>query len=144
MADLAVTAGKIGLVSPEQAMTCMGIAGETITAGQVVAFDTSTDDDLIYIADGNDGDKDQPVGIVLKGAGAGQAVTYVHRGRISGFTVSAIANYTLLYLSDTAGAICTTAGESTSNAALGRILPLSDGNLTLVIMVDISFNTQWS
>lgn len=144
MADLTVTAGKVGLVDPDMAEVFSGIAAAAITAGQVVAYDTGEDDDKVYVADGNDGDLDQPIGVALNAAAAGQAVAFVSRGRVEGFTVSAIANFTLLYLSDTAGAICTTADESTANAAMGRVVPLSDSNLTLCVMVDIAYNTQWS
>lgn len=144
MADLALTAAQISAVYPQFAEVYPFIAGTTITAGQVVAFNTSTDDDLLYIGDGDDGDLDQPVGVALEGGAAGQAIPVLVRGFVDGYTVSAIANYTLLYLSDTAGAIATTGAESTANAAMGRIMPNSQSTPRLLVFVDCSFNTQWS
>ena len=144
MADLALTAAQISAVYPQFAEVYSFIAAETITAGQVVAFDTSADDDKLYVADGDDGDIDQPVGVALEGGGAGQAIPVLVRGFVEGYTVSAIANYTLLYLSDTAGAIATTGAESTANAAMGRIMPNSQSTPRLLVFVDCSFNTQWS
>lgn len=144
MADLALTAALVAPVHPDKAEIYSFIAGTTITAGQVVAFNTSTDDDKLYIGDGNDGDLDQPVGVALEGGGSGQAIPVLVRGFVEGFTVSAIANYTLLYLSDTAGKIATTGAESTANAALGRIMPNAQSTPRLLVYVDCSFNTQWS
>lgn len=144
MADLALTAAQISAVYPQYAEVYSFIAGEAVTAGVVACFDTGTDDDKVYIADGDDGDLDQPVGVFLEAGAAGQAVPVLVRGFVEGYTVSAIANYTLLYLSDTAGAICTTAGESTANAALGRIMPNSESTPRLLVFIDCEFNTQWS
>lgn len=144
MADLALTAAQISAVFPNFAEVYSFIAGEAITEGQVVAFDTSTDDDKVYVADGDDGDLDQPVGVCTEGVGVGAACPTQVRGFIEGFTVSAIANYTLLYLSDTAGKIATTGAESTANAAMGRIMPNSQSPPRLLVFLDCSFNTQWS
>ena len=144
MADLAVVTAKISAVFPQFAEVYSYIAGAAITAGQIVAFNTSTDDDKMYVGDGNDGDLDQPRGVALEGVGAGQAVPVLVRGLVEGFTVSAIANDTLLYLSDTAGKIATTGGESTANAALGRIMPNSQGTPALAVFIEISYNVHWS
>lgn len=144
MADLALTAAKISAVYPNFAEVYSFIAGTAVTAGVVAAFNTSTDDDKVYIGDGNDGDLDQPIGVFLEGGAAGQAVPVLVRGFVEGFTVSAIANFTLLFLSDTAGKIATTGAESTANAALGRIMPNSQSTPRLLTFIDCSFNTQWS
>lgn len=144
MADLALVAAEISAVYPNFAEVYSFIAGTTITAGQVIAFNTSTDDDKVYIGDGNDGDLDQPIGVALEGGASGQAIPVQVRGFIEGFTVAAIANYTLLFLSDTAGVIATTGAESTANAAMGRIMPNSQSTPLLLVFLDCSFNTQWS
>lgn len=142
MADVAVVAGEVNAIHPDKCEIYSIVLGTTVTAGQTVAFDTSADDDVLYIADGDDGDKDQTRGVALRGGGAGQAVPVLIRGAVEGFTVSGIANDTLLYQSDTAGALCTTGAESTSNTAVGRVFPLGDG--TLVVYIDIAFNVHWS
>lgn len=144
MADVALTAAQISAVFPQFAEVYSFIAGEAITAGQVVAFDTSADDDVLYVGDGNDGDLDQPVGVALEGVAAGQACPVLIRGFVEGYTVSALANFTLLYLSDTAGAMATTGAESTANAAMGRIMPNAQSTPRLLVFIDCSFNVQWS
>lgn len=142
MADLALTADLISLVWPDKSEIYTFIAAESITAGQVVAFDTGEDDDKLYIADGNDGDLDQPVGIALKSKGAGQAVPVLMRGFVEGYTVQSTANFTQLWLSDTAGAIGTTAG--TSNAPVGRIMPNAQSTPRLLVYIDCEVKTQWT
>lgn len=142
MADLALTADLISPVWPDKSEIYSAIAAESITAGQVVAFDTGEDDDKLYVADGNDGDLDQPVGVALEAGGAGQVIPYLMRGFVEGYTVSAIANFTQLWLSDTAGAIGTTAG--TSNAPVGRIMPNSQPTPRLLVFINCDVSTQWS
>ena len=69
MADLTVTAAKVGLVDPHQAEVLTGIAAAAITKGQVVYQTTSG---TIGVADANVANKQQARGVALR------AVSYTH------------------------------------------------------------------
>lgn len=138
MADITVTAAKVGLIDPQNADVSSHIATETITKGQAVYILTTG---KVGVADANAAGKQQFRGIALNGGGAGQAIDVVHDGLVSGFTVTGNAN-ALLYLSDTAGALADAAGTMTVAAA--RILCMSDKDLTKVIRVFTQWEADWS
>ena len=141
MADIVVTAAKVSPVYPTKAEIYPFIAGVTITAGQVVYLAT---DGKVGVGEADQAAKDQPLGIALQGVGAWQAVDVLIRGHVYGFTL-ANQNYGIpLYLSDTAGAMTDTAGESTVNQIMARVFPLSDSSLTKVVFIDIPFATEYA
>lgn len=101
MADLSITAANVAAGS--NARTTAGVAGETITAGQVVYKKAS--DGEYYLADADDATEEvrQPDGIALNGASDGQPIDVLLGGDITiGATVTAGTAY---YLSPTAGGI---------------------------------------
>lgn len=132
MGDIAVTAAQVAPVFPEKAEIFTGIAGVTITAGQAV---------YIIAASGKLGLADEDAsaeasfvwGIALNGGAAGQAINVLRRGHCYGFTVSGLAWALACSLSATAGALLDTG--ATTNIA-GRVVALSDANLTKVLFVD--------
>ena len=138
MADIVVTADKVGLVDATKAEITNYIATETITRGQAVYRLTTG---KAGVADANAGGKQQFRGIALNGAGAGQAVAVCEDGELSGFTVTGNAD-ALIYLSDTAGALAD--GVGTMTVPVGRIVVKADKDLTKVIRVSISKLAQWA
>lgn len=139
MADITVTAAQVAAVFPDKAEIVDMIAAETITAGQAVFLDTNG---KAQLADANAAGEQQFRGIALTGGGAGQGISVLKRGHVYGFTVSGMAYDAIAYLSDTAGALGTTAGTMTVNA--GRVVPLSDASLTKVLYIDADWLRTWS
>jgi hypothetical protein len=131
MGDIAVVAAKVGLVYPEKATVHSGIAGATITAGQVLYRIISTG--KLGLADEDaDAEHSAVVGVALNGGGAGQVIDYVEEGHLYGFTVSGLAYALACSLSATAGALLDT-GATTNIVA--RVEPMPDADLTKVLYV---------
>lgn len=135
MGDVAVTAAKVALVYPTKAEVYDGVAGVTITAGQILYRITATG--LLGLADEDaDAEHSQAVGVALNGGGAGQAISYCVRGHVAGFTCGA---YNLPYsLSATPGALLDTA--ATTNV-VARCVALSDADATKVLYFDFPIGT---
>lgn len=109
MSDLVITAANVvaGSGSRQEA----GVAGASVTAGQVVYEDTATDS--VKLADNNSATAAarSPKGIALHAAAAGQPLAYLKGGRITiGATLTPGVAY---YLSDTPGGICPVADLAT-------------------------------
>ena len=138
MADIVVTADKVGLIDATKAEVTNYIATETITRGQAIYRLTTG---KAGVADANAGGKQQFRGIALNGAGAGQAVAVCEDGELSGFTVTGNAD-ALIYLSDTAGALAD--GVGTMTVPAGRIVVKADKDLTKIIRVSINKLAQWA
>lgn len=101
MADISITAANVaqgtGAVVDKN-----GLAGATITAGQVVYFNTTTN--RWALADANGSGTRVPQGIALHAASSGQPLAVQTGGDITiGATLTAGLAY---YLSDTPGGIC--------------------------------------
>ncbi len=132
MGDIAVTAAKVAPVFPNQAQIQTFIAAVTITAGQAVYGVISTG--KIGLADEDaDAEHSMVLGIALNGGGAGDAINVLRKGHVYGFTVSGLAYWLAVSLSNTAGALLDT-GATTNIVA--RVEPLSDAALTKVLYVD--------
>lgn len=140
MADIALVAAKIARVVSQLDEVYDGIAGETITTGQAVYWIAASG--KLGVADANAAGKQQFRGIALNGGGAGQAISYLKQGLISGFTISGLNYDALVYLSDTAGALADAAGTMTVN--VGRVVALSDANLTKVLYVTADWLRAWA
>lgn len=138
MADITVTAAKVALVDPAKAIVRSYIATETITAGQAVYILTTG---KVGVADANGAGKQQFRGIALNGGGAGQAIDVLHDGEVTGFTLSGNAD-TMLYLSDTAGALADGAGTMT--VVCGRVVCLADKDLTKVARIFVQWEAAWA
>ena len=138
MADITVTAAKVAPVFPEKAEIFDMIAAEAITKGQAVYQTTAG---KAGVADANASGKQQFRGIALNAAAAGAAVSVLKKGHLSGFTLS--GNYdSAAYLSDTAGALADAAG--TMSVLCGRVMALTDKDLTKVLYVDADWLRAWS
>ncbi len=140
MTDIVVTAAKVGLVDTQGNDVYDGIAGASITAGQAVYFDATAG--TLKLADANGSGTLQFRGIALNTVGAGQAVSYVKRGRLYGFAVTGLNYDAALYLSNTAGALGDSAGATSINC--GRVVPLSDSSLTKVVYIEADWLRTWS
>lgn len=129
MADLTITATSV--VPGSGATVVEGIAGASITAGQVLYLDSSTS--TYKLADCNSATAAvrSPVGIALNGAASGQTVGVLTKGPITiGATVAAGVTY---FLSGTAGGIRPAADNTTGD----YVTILGIGTSTTVIDVKI-------
>jgi hypothetical protein len=101
MADLSVTAANV--VAGSGAKKATGTAGATITAGQVVYFDSTTSTYKLADTDSATAAVRSPAGIALHGATSGQPLTVLTSGPVAiGATVAVGDVY---YLSGTAGGL---------------------------------------
>lgn len=101
MADLTITAANV-LKSAAAGQTS-GVAGASITQGQLVYVDTS-DSNKLKLADADVSASSFVAGVALTAAAAGQPIVYLTRGV---YTVGAtVAVGTAYYVSTTSGAIC--------------------------------------
>lgn len=112
MSDISITPANV--LKGSSAVTENGHAGATITAGQAVYLDTTTN--TYKLADSNGAAALRvPRGIALNGASAGQPLQVQTRGLITiGATLTAGVTY---YLSDTPGGICPLADVGTGEYA---------------------------
>jgi hypothetical protein len=102
MADITITAANV--VAGSDASTENGIAGATITAGQVIYLDSSTNKYGLADSDSATAGIRAPRGIALNGAAANQPLGVLRSGTITiGGTLTAGVAY---YLSNTPGGIC--------------------------------------
>lgn len=120
MADLSITAASV--IAGTNAQKSTGVAGESVTAGQAVYFDTTTkkwmkaDNNSVTAA------ARKPQGITLNGAAVNQPVSVQVGGDINiGATLTPGTAY---FLSDTPGGICAVAdlasGEYVSLLGLAK------------------------
>ena len=119
MANIALVAAKIAVVFTDPGLCEIYNveAGETITTGQCLCWDT---DGQMLLADGNDAALDEPQAIALQGGLAGEVIPVLHRGCCYGFTVAAVNTGTIITLTDTPGVMeGAGAGE-----ACGRVVAL--------------------
>ena len=137
--EIALTAAQIQPIFPAKAEIYTFIAAAALTQGQAVYLTTSG---TVGVADANGSSTQQFRGIALEAVAAGQAVSILKRGHCAGFTVSGMAYDAPAYLSDTAGSLSTAAGTMTVNC--GRVVALSDKDLTKVLYVDANWNRIWA
>jgi hypothetical protein len=112
------------------------IAAETIVAGQAVYKLAAG---TIGVADANDAGKQQYRGIAINGGPAGTPIMVAYFGSVDGFTFTQNVD-TLVYLSDTAGALADAAGTMT--VPVGRIDMRDDG--TKFLFTDVNWLAQWA
>lgn len=100
MADLTITAANVAVGGSATKET--GVAGEAITAGEVLLKNSSNE---MVLADADDVSLDEVYGIALNDAASGQPIVYAKPG--SDITIGAtLTAGTAYFLSATAGAIC--------------------------------------
>lgn len=137
MAAVTYTAAQIAPVFPEKAVIRSYIATETITKGQPVYILTTG---KVGIADANGAGKQQFRGVALNGGGAGQAIDVLQEGECYGFSLSGNAN-TFVYLSDAAAY---DDGVGTMTVPVGRVVCLSDKDLTKVLRIFVQWEADWA
>lgn len=134
MSDLTVTAAQVAPVNENEYKDVTYLAGETIDKGQAFAVDTTTG--KAYLADASTSARNNVRGIATLKANAGQPVHGVQDGSLFGFDLSGLAYDAAVYLSNTAGALATTAGDV--SVVVGRVKPMHDGSTpTKVLDVNI-------
>lgn len=117
MADLIITAASV--LSGSGAKIRYGTAGASLTAGQVLYYDTATSTYKLADNDSATEAVRSPVGIALHAAGSGQPITVQTAGPI---TIGATVAVGVVYcLSSTAGGIAPSADIATGdyNSILG-------------------------
>lgn len=129
MANIALTVAKIAPVytDPGNCEIYPVQVGETVTAGQVLCWHTSTH---MLLAEGDDNALDEPMAIALEGGLAGETVRVLKRGKVYGYTVAAVNVGAKITLTDTAG----TMESAGAGEQCGVVWALSDG--TRVIYFD--------
>ena len=134
MSNITRTDAQVAEVFPEKAVMFSAKAAATIAKGDLLYF---TSAGLVNIADGDGSGTTAPCGIALNAAGTGQAVNVLKEGHVYGWTLTSVAYYAPLYMSDTAGALGDGAGST--SFIVGRVVPMSDASLTKVLYVDIKW-----
>lgn len=132
MANLTITAASI--IPGSGAKNIPGIAGATVTAGQVAAKDPATG--KYVLADSNHATAAlrRPAGVFLNGAADGQPVTIHTDGPLAfGAILTAGTDY---WLSDTAGAICPRADVGSGELAV--LLGLATSTTVLDVQIQNS------
>lgn len=121
MAAVTVTAANISPVFGAHAEIFPFIAGEALTAGNVVYFNSSG---KVIKASGAASGTAKVAGIALQTVGAGQSVDVLKEGHLEGLTLTALAYGAKVYLSDTSGGFDTAAG--TVSVVIGSVVPTSE------------------
>jgi hypothetical protein len=137
MSDIACTAAKVALVFPEQTECYNVKLAEAVTQGQALYQTTSG---TFGLADASEEGKQQFKGIALEAGNAGEAISMLKQGVMSGYTLGTYEDP--VYLSDTAGALSTTPGTMT--VYVGRVTALADPALTEVLYVTADWLRLWS
>lgn len=126
MASIAVTtADRIHVVESREQATLPAaaalLAGNAVYIDANGKFDKCDADGAALIA--------VPYGVATRSVAAGEPVTAVRRGVLSGWTWSTTPYWTAVLVSDTAGEITVTSSESNGGSAdvsLGRVIPVWD------------------
>ena len=120
MADLSITAAKVAAAKVFEKVT--GPAGEVITAGQPVRYDTTTG--RFVKADATSAANGRVVGIALDPANAaGMPITVLTKGWLDlGDALGDLAYDADVFLSNTAGALADAAG--TTSIVIGTVVPV--------------------
>ena len=131
MADISVTAASV--LASSDAITENGVAGATITAGQVVALNTTTGKYVLADADGAAG-IDRPRGIALNGASDGQPLKIAKSGDVT-FNAALTAGVTY-YLSPAPGGIAPRADVLTGDI----VSVLGVAKSTTILALDVQYS----
>jgi len=121
----------IRMVYPEQGFWPSYPAGETVAAGDPVAFDTdaSSNYDRVWKLDATDPSRNVFVGFALEAQTAGNPVRVAHYGVISGFTLTPSSEATHKpgnFVYSGAAGLVTNVATGVGVQAIGRIVPIGD------------------
>ena len=136
MALIAVTPAKVAMIFPDLSEVYPMVPAVAFTPGQA-SYVNSAGKAALAIATAAATVKTG--GIALESVGVRQGVSILKRGKVAGFGVSALAYGALIYSADTAGALADTAG--TNSQVVGKVVPMSDADLTKVIYFDFPWLT---
>ncbi len=124
MSDTAlVTANTVHVVESVIQMTLP--AAEAITAGNAVRIDATAG--TFTKANGTAAGEARIYGIAVKTAAAGMPVTAIRKGVMDGWDLTGMSYDDIVYLSNTDGALGTTAG--TVSTVVGRVIPTTGETL---------------
>lgn len=136
MANIVVTAAQVAPIDLEQSEVYSFVPAVALARGQATYLNSAGKVALgIATAAGTI----KTGGIALESAGVRQGVSILKRGKVAGYAVSALAYGALIYSSDTAGAVSDTAG--TTSQVVGKVVPMSDNDLTKVVYFDFPWMT---
>lgn len=136
MANIAVTAAQVAPIDYHNSDIHPMIPAVALAPGQATYLNSSGKAALATAAAAG---TVKTGGIALEKAGTRQGVSILRRGKVAGFAVSGLAYGALIYSSDTAGSVADAAG--TSSQVVGKVVPMSDQNLTKVIFFDFPWLT---
>lgn len=136
MAVITVDAAKVAPIDPGQSEIYPMVPAAAVARGDVAYLDSNG---KAAAASGAAAGTTKTTGIVLESAGVRQGVSVLRRGKVAGFDVSGMAYGALVYLSDTAGKLDTAAG--TVSVVVGKVVPMSDSDLTKVLYFEPSWLT---
>ncbi|KKL93652.1 hypothetical protein LCGC14_1872560 [marine sediment metagenome] len=131
MTDLALTASKIALVNPQDAVVDFVICAVAVTTGQTLFVNS---DGKAALADANVSGAQQTRHLALEGGAIGQTISALTRGRVFGFTITQ-AYDAPIYQSDTEGVLGDSVGTLT--VPVGIIKAISD-DPTLTKVLDFN------
>jgi hypothetical protein len=131
MADLALTAAKIALVNPQDAVVDFIVCAVAVTAGQSLYVNANA---KAALADANVAGAQQTRHLALEAGAIGQTISVLTSGRVFGFTITQ-AYDAPIFQSDTAGALADAAGTLT--VPVGIIKAISD-DPTLTKILDFN------
>lgn len=132
MAAISITASAVAPVATSNPIIRTGTAGTTITQGQPLYLDATTN--TLKLADGNDAAAYQVVGISLNAASSGQQVAFIVSGILTVGSTQLAGNDLWLY--STAGTMTVTAADLVSgfyNVHLGTYLTTTTALINITI-----------
>ncbi len=129
----------VSVINPHNAEILAFPAGTTITAGQVVYFNTSTG--KLALADADSAGTAQVRGVALRDASANQECPILIRGLLAGYVLTSLSYDDRAYLSGTAGGLDTAAGSV--SVVVGRVVYRSSLQ-GKCLYVDTNWGTQYA
>jgi len=135
MVDITITPANV--IAGSNAQKLQGIAGATITAGQVVYRDPATGKFLLADANGT-ADARTPIGIALHGASLDQPLMVITEGDLA--LGAAMVNATAYFLSDTPGGICPAADVGAGEFVTVLGVSSSTSNLKVKMVISGASN----
>lgn len=134
MADLTPNTAKVGDASPVGMSIKLDlIAAVAITASQGVYQNS---DGKAALADASAAGTALCWGVALETVSIGQSVPILMFGFVDGMGVSAVANDTIISVSNTAGAFDNGAGSPTVARPIGRVISATDSSLKKLVFVN--------
>lgn len=141
MADLTVTAANVSPIKPEDAEIVQVILAETVTAGQVVFFDSNG---KAQLADANAAGEQQARGLILESGLTNQSVSMLKQGFVEGFTLTSQSFDDPIFLSDTVGALADAAGTLTVPVGLVAPIAKDSGTISKILYVRFRWGADYA